>query len=86
MMNDERKDLWHASAAGEMKVARNLKAIANLIAESGSDRASGGVPVSLLGGFIYSITENVDVDIGVKAGLSQTETDFAVLSGFTVRF
>lgn len=40
----------------------------------------------LLGGIIYSLSENFDFDIGLKMGLNKPETDFSVLAGLAWRF
>jgi hypothetical protein len=83
---DEQKDLWHASLAAEIEVARNLKAVANVGIERNSDEESDGHPAFILGGLIYSVTDNFDVDFGVKAGLNKAETDYALLAGLTYGF
>ncbi|MBP2675637.1 MAG: hypothetical protein H6Q84_2477 [Deltaproteobacteria bacterium] len=43
-------------------------------------------PAFLLGGFIYSIADELDVDLGVKTGLNRPETDLAAPAGVTWRF
>ncbi|HBH61146.1 MAG TPA: transporter, partial [Nitrospiraceae bacterium] len=43
-------------------------------------------PAFVLGGLIYSITENFDIDTGVKAGLNKPETDLTFLAGMAVRY
>ncbi|MFZ5997119.1 MAG: transporter [Nitrospirota bacterium] len=83
---DERKDIWHASLASELEVIKNLSAVANIGIERNTDSASDSYPVFILGGIIYSITENLDVDFGVKAGLNKSETDYALLAGMAIRF
>lgn len=83
---DERKDIWHASIASELEVAPGLKAVANLGMERNPDHASDKHPVFVLGGLIYSLKENFDIDLGVKVGLNESETDFAILAGFAWRF
>lgn len=81
-----RKDIWHASLASEVKVSKDLKAVANIGVERNSDRTSNTDPAFLLGGLIYAITENADVDFGVKGGLTKPETDVSYLAGITWRF
>jgi hypothetical protein len=81
-----RKDLWHVSFASQVEVARNLKAVANIGVERNPDKRSNIDPAFLLGGCIYSITERLDVDAGVKAGLNKPETDITYLAGVTKRF
>jgi len=81
-----RKDIWHASLASEVKVLTDLKAVANIGVERNPDRTSNTDPAFLLGGLIYSINESTDVDFGVKSGLTKPETDISYLAGVTWRF
>jgi hypothetical protein len=81
-----RKDLWHVSLASQVDVVKSLKAVANIGMERNSDKRSNIDPAFLLGGVIYSITESLDLDAGVKTGLNKPETDIAYLAGVTKRF
>lgn len=83
---DERKDLWHASLAGEFKVIKALKAVANIGIERNPDKDSNTHPAFILGGFIYSATDDFDIDIGIKGGLNKPEIDRSILAGITLRF
>jgi hypothetical protein len=83
---DERKNLWHISLASELKLIKNLRLVANIGAERNPDRASNKHPAFILGGFIYSITKNFDMDIGIKGGLNKPETDLTILAGMSFRF
>jgi long-subunit fatty acid transport protein len=82
----QRKDLWHFSVAGTYEIVENLQLIANTGIEKNSDMNSKIDPVFALGGLIWSVTKNVDVDMGFKMGLTQPETDYAILTGLTLRF
>lgn len=83
---DEREDIWHASLAGEFKIMKNLKLVANIGSERNADKASDSNPAFLLGGFIYSIRQNMDIDFGVKGGLNKAEADITYLAGIALRF
>jgi len=83
---DERKNLWHASLAGEVEVMRYLKIVGNIGMERNSDRTLDIHPAFILGGVIYSLTENIDIDFGIKGGLNKPEADYAVLAGISWRF
>jgi len=83
---DERKDIWHASIAGELEVIKDLKAVANIGIERNPDRTSNTHPAFILGGLIYSVSENFDIDFGIKRGLNKPETDYAILVGIAFRF
>lgn len=83
---DERKDIWHASVATTWEVVKNLKLTANVGIERNPDDDANNDPAFLIGGIIYSIKENLDVDFGVKCGLTKSETDVSALAGITFRF
>ena len=83
---DERKDIWHASLAGTWEVVKDLQLVANIGIERNPDSDADDDPVFLIGGIIYSINENFDVDCGVKVGLTDAEADISVLAGVALRF
>jgi hypothetical protein len=81
-----RKDIWHVSLASQVEVVKDLNVVANIGMERNPDKTSDTDPAFILGGLIYSISEYLDVDIGIKGGLNKTETDYSVLAGITWRF
>ncbi len=81
-----RKGIWHASLASAVEVTKDLRFVTNIGVETNPDKESSTHPAFLLGGAIYSITENLDIDAGVKAGLNKPETDLTLLAGMAVRF
>lgn len=81
-----RKDIWHTSLAAEVEVMKDLKVVGNIGMKRNPDKTSNTHPAFILGGLIYSISENVAVDAGVKAGLNKPETDLTLLAGITFRF
>jgi hypothetical protein len=83
---DEEKNIWHASLAATYEVIKNLKVVGNLGIERNPDKVSDNDPAFLLGGVIYSVVENFDIDFGVKTGLTSSETDLALMAGTTFRF
>ena len=82
----QREDMWHASFAITREIVKNVK----LVADIGQDRnpypSGKSDPAFVLGGVIYSVAENIDLDCGVKFGFNSSETDYAVLAGITIRF
>jgi hypothetical protein len=80
-----RKDIWHVSLASQVEIVKNLKAVANIGMERNPDKTSETHPAFILGGLIYSLTENLDFDFGVKGALNRTETDITYLAGVTWR-
>ena len=83
---EERKDLWHASVAAVWEAVENLNLVANIGVERNPDAQADDDPAFFIGGIIYSIRENLDVDLGVKFGLTDSETDISALAGLTFRF
>jgi Putative MetA-pathway of phenol degradation len=83
---DDRKDIWHASFASTVEVIKNLKLVGDIGIESNPERSSGNPPAYILGGLIYSPRENFDIGLGLKGGLTKSETDIAVRGGITWRF
>jgi hypothetical protein len=81
-----RKKIWHVSCASEVEVVKNLKLVGNIGMERNPEKTSRKHPAFILGGLIYSISENMDIDFGIKGGLNKPETDFTILSGIAFRF
>jgi opacity protein-like surface antigen len=83
---DERKDIWHASLATTWEVIKDLKLVTNIGLERNPDDDASNNPAFIIGGVIYSVTENFDVDLGVKFGLNSSETDISLMAGIAFRF
>lgn len=83
---DERENLWHASVAAQVEAVKDLNIVANIGIERNTDRTVNTHPAFVLGGLIYSISENIDIDFGLKAGLNGPETDYSLLAGLAWRF
>jgi hypothetical protein len=83
---DEQKDVWHVSLAAAYEVIKNLKLVADVGVERNTDEDANNDPAYIIGGAIFSINEKLDVDLGVKFGLSDSETDISALAGVTFRF
>ena len=83
---DERESIWHLSVAGEYEVLERLRLVANIGQERNPDAESERKPVFGIAGIIYGFTEHLDLDAGVKVGLTEPETDFTVMAGLAVRF
>jgi hypothetical protein len=83
---DERKNLWHASVAAGYGITEKLTLVGNIGFERNADRNVNTNPAFVLGGLVYSISENLDIDFGVKGGLNKPEADYSVLAGLAWRF
>lgn len=83
---DENVDIWHVSLAATYEIMKDLKIVGNIGMEKNPDTAADNDPAFLIGGLIYSINENCDVDFGVKGGLTSSETDLSLMVGTSIRF
>jgi hypothetical protein len=83
---DEQKNIWHASLATTWEAVKNLKLVANIGIERNPNDNAENNPAFLIGGVIYSVAENIDLDCGVKYGLNSSETDWSLMAGIAIRF
>jgi hypothetical protein len=83
---EEQGDIWHASLATTYEIVKNLKIVGNLGIERNPDKAGDDDPAFLIAGAIYSVSENFDIDAGVKYGLTSVETDLSLMAGMAFRF
>ena len=83
---DEEENLWHASIAATVALTEKLTAVANLGVESNTDKLAGTDPAFVLAGLVYALSDEFDLDFGVKYGLNDPETDRTVLAGVTWKF
>ena len=72
--------------ATELNVTDKLRAVGDLGIETNSERDSDTDPAWILGGFIYEVADNADLDLGIRGGLNDAETDTTLLAGVTMRF
>jgi len=83
---DEEKDLWHISFATTYEIIKDLKIVADIGADKNVDKDADNDPAFVIGGLIYTLTDDFDIDCGVKYGLTSSETDLSWLAGMTFRF
>jgi len=83
---ENRGDLWSASVAGEAEVIPNLTAMLDFGVSRNSDTTTSTPLVYGLAGFRYEVNKYLDVDFGVKVGLSRPEDDVAALYGVVLKF
>jgi hypothetical protein len=82
----KRRGIWNASLAAEVEVVKDLKIVAETGIERNEEKGKSTHPAYILGGLEYSVTENFDVNVGVKGGLNKPETDLTFLAGIALRF
>jgi len=82
---DEREDIWHVSFGGWREVGK-LKIVGDIGTNANTDKEAGTDPAFLIFGAIYSVTDDFDLDAGIKKGLTNPETDYTLLAGVAFRF
>ena len=83
---DNRTDLWKLSLAAQIEILSGLQLAAEVVASTNNLHTSDVWPTFITGGLIYSVTDKLDLDLGVKGGLTKPTTDLTLLTGVTVRF
>lgn len=81
-----RQDIWHASVAGEAEVAKRVRLVADVGFESNGYRGAHTWPAYILGGIVWGVAENLDLDLGIKHGLNGPEADMTYCAGVAWRF
>ncbi len=79
-----RKDIWHASIATEIHITENLRSVVDVGIDTNSDKSSDVHPIYFIGGLIYSVTEDFDIDFGVNRPLNKSLPHTMFLAGVTV--
>lgn len=83
---EERRDLYQISSAVTYQVSPRWRVGTDIGVGTNPDPASNTPPAFLLGGVIYQLSDLVDLDFGVKAGLNRAADDYGVLAGVTLRW
>ena len=81
----ERKSLWHISAALWVKPTQALKLVVDQSYDTNPDPSSNTTVRQTVLGIIYSITQQFDVDAGLRRG-NEPAIDRALMLGVTLRW
>lgn len=82
---DEEKNILRASAAALLRVHPKVLATAELAAATGKDKASSSNPVTSVFGLVWSPYPTLDLDAGLKLGLTRAAENFGLAAGATLR-
>lgn len=85
-VHGERSAIHHRSLALTREATEKLMLVADLGSFTTSDRSYDEDTVFLILGGIYALRDNLDLDFGVKRGLTDPETDTTGLLGLAIRF
>lgn len=83
---ENRTDLWKMSLAAGVEVLKGLQVVAEVGTSVNSLHVSNVWPAYITGGLIYSITDKLDIDLGVRSALNKPHTDLMLLTGIVFRF
>ena len=70
----------------EYKLSGSLRLVSDASLESNSERSGHPGVGSMVLGLVYSVTPDLDIDLGYRKGLTQPAPDQAWLSGLALRF
>ena len=82
----ERRSLWHLSAAAVYAAGDNLKLVLDLARDSDPDRGSRATVRAVVFGLMYAVSDDLDLGLGVKRGSSHPADERALLAGIKLRF
>lgn len=85
-VHGERSAIHHRSLALTFEATDKLMLVADLGSFTSSDRSYDEDTVFLILGGVYALTDDLDLDLGVKRGLTDPETDTTALLGLAIRF
>lgn len=81
----DKKNIYAASLAGEWDIKESLALVGEVLYESaGADGEDP--PVAVTAGLIWEIADNFSIDIGARAGLTNTAPDWSILAGANYTF
>ncbi|MCE5193914.1 MAG: transporter [Nitrospiraceae bacterium] len=83
---DSKLDIWNASIGSEYRATEKLKFCADAGVSTNESKDSTKAVSYVLGGLIYSILKDMDIETGYKHGLTKPADDRAFLAGITYRF
>jgi hypothetical protein len=84
--DDDEANIWHVSAAALYSLNDEWKIVGDLVAERNTEKSDNNNPVYAIAGLIYSPTKSIDLDLGIKAGLTASATNWALMGGTTFHF
>lgn len=85
-LDSNRKNIPRISAAAWVDVTGSAKLFGDIGVERNADKASRVAPGFFMTGIIYSVSKDLDLDLGIKFSLNKPEPDRSVLAGVTWRF
>jgi len=85
-VHDERRDITEQSIAVVRQIGERLQFVADVSRETNPDRDSDTAIATAVAGLVWSVSEDFDLDVGYRTGLSDTAPDSIVHLGAALRF
>jgi hypothetical protein len=81
----EKKNVYSASLAGAWDIVESWAFVGEVLYESpGADGEDP--PVAVTAGLVWEIADNFSIDVGARAGLTETAPDWCILAGVNYTF
>ena len=80
-----RSNLWSCSIAGEAELMEGLTVVVDYGLATTADRFTAELSAYVLTGARYQINDHLDVNAGIKLGLTKPEDDFSVMYGLVLK-
>jgi len=78
------KGIWHTSLAGVLNLSTRLRSVANIGIETNAEKTASTNPSFLIAGVVYSITNALDIDVGIKQGLNSPASHVTLMGGVSL--
>ncbi|OIO01029.1 MAG: hypothetical protein COX65_03690 [Elusimicrobia bacterium CG_4_10_14_0_2_um_filter_56_8] len=82
---DEEENIFKASASVMLQILPKLRTTAKLAAATNTDKNSVSHPVNCVFGLVWSPYPTLDLDAGLRLGLTKAADNFGLLTGITLR-
>ncbi len=79
-------NLWFGSLAGEARIVKGLTAVAEVGLSITQDKSTNELTSFAQVGARYEVNEHLDIDAGLKFGLTKPEDDLTVHYGIVMKF
>lgn len=80
------RNLWFGSLAGETRIFKGLTAVAEVGLSKTQDNSTNELTSFAQVGGRYELNEHIDMDAGLKLGLTKPEDDLTVRYGIVLKF
>lgn len=81
-----RSDLWSGSIAGEAEMVKGLFFVADFGLATTATKSTSELSGCVMTGARYEVNDYLDIDAGIKVGLTESEDDFSILYGLVFKF